>query len=46
MTTKVAGRKGEGSGRLRSLKHITRRAKNGFRSGTTPKPRDRKATGK
>jgi len=46
MTKKVKGRRGEGTGRMRYLKTIARKAKNGFRSGTTPKPRDRKKVGK
>jgi large subunit ribosomal protein L37e len=31
---KVARRRGEGSGRMRHLKAIPRKAKNGFRTGT------------
>jgi large subunit ribosomal protein L37e len=41
---KVRGRKGLGTGRLRYLKDLPRRFKNGFRSGTTPKDRVRKTT--
>lgn len=40
--TKVQRRRGTGCGRMRSLKDVARRAKNNFRSGTTPKPRPRK----
>jgi large subunit ribosomal protein L37e len=40
--TKVAGRKGMGTGRLRYVKTVARRAKNGFRAGTTPKEKARK----
>jgi len=32
---KVRDRKGQGTGRMRYMKTIARRAKNGFRSGTT-----------
>lgn len=42
MGKKVRGRKGIGTGRMRYEKTIARRAKNGFRSGTTPKPKVRK----
>eukprot|EP00828_Plagiopyla_frontata_P026844 TRINITY_DN349_c0_g1_i9.p3 TRINITY_DN349_c0_g1~~TRINITY_DN349_c0_g1_i9.p3 ORF type:complete len:127 (+),score=20.24 TRINITY_DN349_c0_g1_i9:153-533(+) len=34
---KVRGRKGQGTGRMRYMKTIGRRAKNGFRSGTMQK---------
>eukprot|EP01016_Furgasonia_blochmanni_P003121 TRINITY_DN1121_c0_g1_i5.p2 TRINITY_DN1121_c0_g1~~TRINITY_DN1121_c0_g1_i5.p2 ORF type:complete len:154 (-),score=47.13 TRINITY_DN1121_c0_g1_i5:344-805(-) len=43
MTQKESRRKSVGTGRMRYLRHIPRLAKNGFRSGTTPKPRVRKA---
>mmetsp|Transcript_6975 Transcript_6975/g.12766 ORF Transcript_6975/g.12766 Transcript_6975/m.12766 type:complete len:93 (-) Transcript_6975:3806-4084(-) len=36
---KVKRRKGQGTGRMRYLKTLHRRAKNGFRSGTVPTPR-------
>ena len=39
---KVRGRRGMGTGRLRYVKTIARRAKNGFRDGKTPKPKPRK----
>ena len=39
---KVRARRGEGTGRMSYMKDIPRRAKNGFRSGTTPKPIERK----
>jgi large subunit ribosomal protein L37e len=39
---KLRARRGEGTGRMRYIKDIPRRAKNGFRSGTTPKPIERK----
>ena len=32
-----------GTGRLRTYKLVARKAKNGFRSGTHPKPIERKA---
>lgn len=32
---KVRDRKGQGTGRMRFMKTVARRAKNGFRSGTT-----------
>ena len=38
---KLRARRGEGTGRMRYKKDIPRRAKNGFRSGTTPKPIER-----
>jgi len=41
---KVSRRKGQGTGRMRYMKTVARRAKNEFRSGTTPKPKARKAT--
>eukprot|EP00361_Fabrea_salina_P004229 CAMPEP_0202426332 /NCGR_PEP_ID=MMETSP1345-20130828/716_1 /ASSEMBLY_ACC=CAM_ASM_000843 /TAXON_ID=342563 /ORGANISM="Fabrea Fabrea salina" /LENGTH=50 /DNA_ID=CAMNT_0049036715 /DNA_START=140 /DNA_END=292 /DNA_ORIENTATION=+ len=37
--TKASRRRGEGTGRMKYLKTIPRRAKNGFRSGTTPSER-------
>lgn len=39
---KVRARRGQGTGRMRYMKDIPRKAKNGFRSGTTPKPVERK----
>lgn len=42
--TKVQRRRGTGTGRMRTLKDIPRRAKNNFRSGTVPKPKTRKTT--
>eukprot|EP01017_Pseudomicrothorax_dubius_P033150 TRINITY_DN440_c0_g2_i1.p1 TRINITY_DN440_c0_g2~~TRINITY_DN440_c0_g2_i1.p1 ORF type:complete len:106 (+),score=8.21 TRINITY_DN440_c0_g2_i1:104-421(+) len=43
---KVRRRTGQGTGRMRYLRHIPRLAKNGFRSGTVAKPRNRKAASK
>ena len=40
--TKVARRRGEGTGRMRYLKDVPRRFKNGFRANTTPKGKERK----
>jgi large subunit ribosomal protein L37e len=34
---KAKGRRTEGTGRMRFLKHVTRRFKNGFREGTQAK---------
>nr|AGE89248.1 ribosomal protein L37 [Cryptocaryon irritans] len=39
---KVRGRKGQGTGRMKYMKDIPRKAKNGFRSGTKPKDKVRK----
>ena len=38
----MRGRRGQGTGRMRYMKDIPRLAKNGFRTGTTPKPKERK----
>jgi len=43
---KVRDRKGQGTGRMRYMKTIARRAKNGFRSGTTAQPRVKAAATK
>jgi hypothetical protein len=43
---KTARRRGQGTGRMRHLKHVHRRAKNEFREGTTPKARVRKSISK
>ena len=39
---KVRARRGQGTGRMRYMKDIPRLAKNGFRTGTTAKPKERK----
>eukprot|EP00331_Platyophrya_macrostoma_P007747 CAMPEP_0176431328 /NCGR_PEP_ID=MMETSP0127-20121128/14753_1 /TAXON_ID=938130 /ORGANISM="Platyophrya macrostoma, Strain WH" /LENGTH=94 /DNA_ID=CAMNT_0017813327 /DNA_START=42 /DNA_END=326 /DNA_ORIENTATION=+ len=39
---KTVGRRGQGSGRMRHLRDVPRRAKNEFREGTVPKPKVRK----
>jgi len=36
---KTSRRRGLGTGRMKYMKNIPRRAKNGFRAGTTPTPR-------
>jgi large subunit ribosomal protein L37e len=36
---KAQGRRTTGTGRMRYLKNVFRRARNGFREGTQPKPR-------
>ena len=41
---KTGQRYGEGFGRLKHKKVLNRRAKNGFRSNTFPKPKPRKVT--
>ncbi|OMJ92459.1 hypothetical protein SteCoe_4799 [Stentor coeruleus] len=38
---KTSRRRGLGTGRMKYMKNIPRRAKNGFRAGTTPTPRVR-----
>ena len=40
---KAKGRRTEGTGRMRFLKHVTRRFKNGFREGTQAKKQTIKA---
>ena len=42
-SVKAKRRNTEGTGRMRYLKHVTRRAKNGFREGTQAPSRKRKA---
>jgi len=39
---KTARRRGIGTGRMSHLRDISRRAKNGFRAGSVPKPKTRK----
>nr|ACG25031.1 60S ribosomal protein L37 [Zea mays] len=39
---KTARRRGQGTGRMSYLKNVPRRAKNGFRTGVTPRPKVRK----
>ncbi|KAL4501818.1 hypothetical protein ABPG73_019955 [Tetrahymena malaccensis] len=41
---KVRDRKGQGTGRMRYMKTIARRAKNGFRSGTQAQPKVKAAS--
>ena len=40
---KAKRRNTQGTGRMRYLKHVFRRAKNGFREGTKPQSRKRAA---
>ena len=42
---KAKRRRTLGTGRMRHMKHMSRRFKNGFREGTTPPPRKKKAAG-
>mmetsp|Transcript_1217 Transcript_1217/g.2220 ORF Transcript_1217/g.2220 Transcript_1217/m.2220 type:complete len:162 (+) Transcript_1217:65-550(+) len=42
---KAKRRRTTGTGRMRHMKHMSRRFKNGFREGTTPPPRKKKAAG-
>ena len=42
-SVKAKRRKTTGTGRMKHLKNVFRRARNGFREGTTPKPRAVKA---
>ena len=39
---KTTQRRGTGFGKMKHLREVARRARNGFRSGTTPKPKPRK----
>ena len=43
---KVIGRRGQGTGRMRYLKTVPNKAKNGFREGTVPRPKVRKNASK
>ncbi len=43
---KAIRRRGQGTGRMQHLKHVQRRAKNGFREGTQAKSLKRKADAK
>ena len=39
---KTSQRRGQGFGKMKHLREVARRAKNGFRFGTAPKPKPRK----
>ena len=42
--TKAKGRRTDGTGRMRHMKSVSRRFKNGFREGTTATPKTKAAT--
>merc|ERR1739845_162131 len=43
---KQARKRGQGTGRMSHMKNVPRRAKNGFRNGTVPKPKVTKSISK